>query len=125
MMGMMCRWWLIRCVGRDGMKWLFLVLVFFFEDILAISRFSPSQSFNIIGIKSVISAINKPKLFVPHETYNHVTQIDLRKLTNLGIKGLIFDKDNTLTEPYKDLLDSQIVEFLHKANKVKSGEIHS
>lgn len=84
----------------------------------AISRFLPSQSFNLIGMKSFFSALRNPSLFLPHETYNHVTEINLLNLKKSGIKGLIFDKDNTLTEPYRNEVPQRINSFLRVAMKV-------
>jgi hypothetical protein len=85
---------------------------------LAMSRFSLSQSFNLIGIKSFLTSLSQPELFIPNGIYDHVTKIPLLELKKLGIKGLIFDKDNTLTEPYKVSLNSDIEKFLRRANKV-------
>jgi phosphatidylglycerophosphatase GEP4 len=85
---------------------------------MAMSRFSLSQSFNLIGIKSFLTSLSQPELFIPNGIYDHVTKIPLLELKKLGIKGLIFDKDNTLTEPYKVSLNSDIEKFLRRANKV-------
>jgi phosphatidylglycerophosphatase GEP4 len=42
------------------------------------------------------------KLAVPHLSIKNICEIDPRVLKEMGFKGIIFDKDNTLTIPYSN-----------------------
>ena len=105
-------------------KFLLLICVLFVDVTLSrISPLSASQSFNFIGLKYFFrSLLLEPQLFLPNESLTDVTQINLNHLKKLGIQGLIFDKDNTLTEPYRDTVQPHIYQFLKEANKVR---VHS
>ena len=41
-----------------------------------------------------------PELSVPHVSVPDIRWVDWRALRAAGFKGCVFDKDNTLTEPY-------------------------
>ena len=47
----------------------------------------------------------QPSLAVPHIRVPHVGCVDWTELKAAGIRGVAFDKDNTLTAPYSDELD--------------------
>ena len=60
------------------------------------------QYFNQAGIRTFLGTLlwNR-RNFTPHIRAKSVAHINYAKLANCGIKYLVFDKDNTLTEPYK------------------------
>jgi hypothetical protein len=101
-----------------------------------ISRFSLSQSINYIGIKSFLSSfssslspslsshsLNFQEYFQPNQIKKTVTEINLKELEEKGIKGIILDKDNTLTHPYHTEITTEIQEFLKEAKKVKINSL--
>ena len=49
----------------------------------------------------VSTLLRNRSYFVPHVQTRSVVDINWKKLNDVGIKYLIFDKDNTLTAPYK------------------------
>ena len=59
------------------------------------------QSINIEGIVYFpLARFFRKSLAVPHFSVKDITKIDPEKLKQAGFKGLVFDKDNTLTAPY-------------------------
>ncbi|EQC36208.1 HAD superfamily (subfamily IIIA) phosphatase [Saprolegnia diclina VS20] len=60
------------------------------------------KGLNVSGVTQFVSAVLKsPKLLVPHLSVKDINDIPFAKLHALGFKGVVFDKDNTLTVPYK------------------------
>lgn len=47
----------------------------------------------------------------------HVTNIDLKELKNKGIKGLIFDLDNTIMAPHTGVLTEDVEQWLKEVEK--------
>jgi len=59
------------------------------------------QRINIEGIVSSVSVVVKDRQFVlPHVSVKDLRYIDWEVLKRKGFKGVVFDKDNTLTAPY-------------------------
>lgn len=59
------------------------------------------QRFNIEGIVSSAAVISKDRhLALPHVVVPDVRYIDWGELQRRGFKGVVFDKDNTITAPY-------------------------
>ncbi|XP_020589352.1 uncharacterized protein LOC110030780 [Phalaenopsis equestris] len=59
------------------------------------------QSLNMAGVASFLSvATRKPHLALPHLSVPDFRWIDWSELERLGFRGVVFDKDNTLTAPY-------------------------
>ena len=65
------------------------------------SGFVFGQYFNWQGIRMFwTTLLFNRRAFIPHVRAHSVADIDYRKLHAAGIRYVIFDKDNTLTEPY-------------------------
>ncbi|KAJ4885012.1 haloacid dehalogenase (HAD) superfamily protein [Raphanus sativus] len=59
------------------------------------------QRINVEGIVSSVSVIVKDRhLVLPHVSVRDLRYIDWGELKRKGFKGVVFDKDNTLTAPY-------------------------
>ena len=59
------------------------------------------QRINLEGIGSSIGIIAKDKhLVMPHVAVPDIRYIDWAELKRRGFKGVVFDKDNTITAPY-------------------------
>lgn len=59
------------------------------------------QRINLEGILSSTMVILKdPKLALPHISVPDIRYIDWAELRRKGFKGVVFDKDNTITAPY-------------------------
>ncbi|KAL9224262.1 hypothetical protein vseg_000318 [Gypsophila vaccaria] len=59
------------------------------------------QRFNVEGIICSINVLTKDRhLLLPHLEVPDIRYIDWVELNRRGFKGVIFDKDNTLTKPY-------------------------
>ncbi len=60
-----------------------------------------SQSFNLDAVMYFPWArFVRKSLAIPHFSVKDISKIDSEKLKSYGFKGLVFDKDNTLTAPY-------------------------
>lgn len=64
------------------------------------------QIVNWPGIVTAIKVLvcRQKSLLIPHLTVMNINEIDFDWLKANGIKGVVFDKDNCLTEPYSDEL---------------------
>lgn len=59
------------------------------------------QRINVEGIVSSVSVVVKDRhLVLPHVSVKDLRYIDWGELKRKGFKGVVFDKDNTLTAPY-------------------------
>lgn len=59
------------------------------------------QRINLEGIASSIGIISKDKhILIPHISVPDIRYIDWGELKKRGFKGVVFDKDNTITVPY-------------------------
>ncbi|KAL5720377.1 phosphatidylglycerophosphatase [Ranunculus cassubicifolius] len=59
------------------------------------------QSFNLEGIQSAVAVITRDRhLAIPHLSVKDIRWIDWVELEKKGFKGVVFDKDNTITVPY-------------------------
>ncbi|KAG9439209.1 hypothetical protein H6P81_019374 [Aristolochia fimbriata] len=64
---------------------------------------SASQRFNLEGIFSTFSVVfgrNNAHLALPNLTVPDIRRIDWDQLRRVGFRGVVFDKDNTLTLPF-------------------------
>ncbi|URE29837.1 hypothetical protein MUK42_12909 [Musa troglodytarum] len=62
---------------------------------------SLGQLFNREGAASLLSvAASEPRLALPHLSVPDIRWVDWPALRRLGFRGVVFDKDNTLTAPY-------------------------
>ena len=60
------------------------------------------QSINFDGIYYLAKLLRRPRFLLPHIYTENISKVNFRNLKESGIKGVIFDKDNTLTAPYID-----------------------
>ncbi|KAK6141209.1 hypothetical protein DH2020_025052 [Rehmannia glutinosa] len=59
------------------------------------------QRINLEGIACSIGILSKDNhLVIPHVTVPDIRYIDWAELKKRGFKGVVFDKDNTITVPY-------------------------
>ncbi len=62
-----------------------------------------SQSFNSDAFKSTLKILfHDHTPAIPHFAIADIREISPRKLKEQGVQGVIFDKDNTITAPYKN-----------------------
>ncbi|KAI9293234.1 HAD-superfamily phosphatase [Neoconidiobolus thromboides FSU 785] len=67
------------------------------------------QSFNFEAVKNVFYLF-KPSYFKPKLIVENFAEINFHSLKQQGIKRLVFDKDNCITEPYCDDIYSKYTE---------------
>ncbi|KAL8151465.1 hypothetical protein V2J09_021273 [Rumex salicifolius] len=59
------------------------------------------QRFNPEGIFSSVKVVTKePQMALPHASVPDIRWIDWSELQKRGFRGVVFDKDNTITVPY-------------------------
>ncbi|CAM9698941.1 unnamed protein product [Laminaria digitata] len=81
------------------------------------------QSFNAQAVSSMARVARHPTLAVPHLSVEHIGQLDFEGLRAMGCKGVIFDKDNTLTAPYADEAHPLVEEGLRRCMEVFEGRV--
>ncbi|KAF3793384.1 Uncharacterized protein EJ110_NYTH09353 [Nymphaea thermarum] len=82
------------------------------------------QSFNSAGIASSVSVfLRDHHLALPHLSVRDVRSIDWRDLKGRGFKGVVFDKDNTLTAPYSNFLWPSLSNSLDDCKLVFQGNV--
>lgn len=59
-----------------------------------------------------LDALNVLTFLKPHAIYTDITDITPAALTELGVKGLIFDLDNTLVPPHTNELQPRVARWL-------------
>lgn len=71
------------------------------------------QSINWPAIRTTARVLfGQPSLAVPHVDLRDIRDIDFARLRSAGCEGVVFDKDNTLTAPYKDEVDARLARAL-------------
>jgi len=63
------------------------------------------QSLNWDAMRVLAKVAKSPGLAVPHISVPHIGHVDWPALREAGVRGVVFDKDNTLTAPYVNSLD--------------------
>ncbi|XP_062223672.1 phosphatidylglycerophosphate phosphatase 1, chloroplastic/mitochondrial-like [Phragmites australis] len=59
------------------------------------------QRLNPAGVAAVAAvAASEPRLALPHVSLQDIRWLDWAELRHAGFRGVVFDKDNTLTAPY-------------------------
>eukprot|EP00026_Physarum_polycephalum_P015134 Phypoly_transcript_15756.p1 GENE.Phypoly_transcript_15756~~Phypoly_transcript_15756.p1 ORF type:complete len:217 (+),score=26.30 Phypoly_transcript_15756:80-730(+) len=58
------------------------------------------QSFNSNALGYLVRVLRNKSLVIPHFSTRDISYISFTNLKKAGIKGIVFDKDNTLTAPY-------------------------
>jgi len=65
----------------------------------------------------------RKSLAIPHFSVKNISKISPEKLKEQGFKGLIFDKDNTLTAPYVNEIYPTIIEAFQQYQQVYKNNI--
>ncbi|XP_022930682.1 uncharacterized protein LOC111437079 isoform X1 [Cucurbita moschata] len=77
------------------------------------------QRLNIEGIVSSAAVITKDRhLALPHVVVPDVSYIDWAELQRRGFKGVVFDKDNTITAPYSETIWAPLKSSLEQCKSV-------
>ncbi len=77
-----------------------------------------SQSLNWEALVYTPVVIFRPRLLIPHFVIPDIGGVNPESLKKLGIRGVIFDKDNTLTDPYDDKVRPQLMDCLADYRRV-------
>ena len=82
------------------------------------------QRFNFEGIVSSTMVVVKDRqLALPHVSVPDIRHIDWVELHRRGFKGVVFDKDNTLTAPYSLKLWGPLGSSLEQCKSVFGADI--
>ena len=60
---------------------------------------------------------------MPHIGVQTIASLDWASLHKAGFKGCVFDKDNTLTEPYAHVVAPQLASSLEDCKKQFKGKV--
>jgi phosphatidylglycerophosphatase GEP4 len=112
---------------HDRVKVIIIIFIFSLNNIVitsmsSFSRFSLNQSMNIPAIRQSLLLFNKPSLAIPHIELDNLNDLDIKYLKSKGIKYLIFDKDQTLSNTYSDHFHPNVISII---NKLKSDDTFS
>ncbi|OAY63147.1 Phosphatidylglycerophosphatase GEP4, mitochondrial, partial [Ananas comosus] len=78
-------------------------------------RRAAGQSFNLgRAAAAAAAAAREPRLALPHLAAPDIGWVDWAALRRLGFRGVVFDKDNTLTAPYAPALWPPLVPALRR-----------
>jgi phosphatidylglycerophosphatase GEP4 len=75
------------------------------------------QAINVSAILGSMKLVLRPSLGVPSMSIRSLDELDFERLKNNGIKYLVFDKDNTLSIAYADVLHESAQSTVAKATK--------
>ncbi|ETW01985.1 HAD phosphatase, family IIIA, variant 2 [Aphanomyces invadans] len=77
------------------------------------------KGINLHGVSSFIHAVTRsPKLLVPHLSVKDLNDIPFAQLHAMGFKGIVFDKDNTLTVPHAYEIVPHIQDALRNSQRI-------
>ena len=62
------------------------------------------QAINTKALLTLASVLRKPGLMVPHVSVATISDVNYQALKDQGIAAVMFDKDNTMTAPYSNVL---------------------
>lgn len=89
---------------------------------MPLSRFSLNQAINVAAIRYIGVCIANPRVLLPKQHLPSVSRIDFQHLHDIGIRYIIFDKDNTLTLAYKDEYHPSIVHSIASVRNIFAGK---
>ncbi|EIE24037.1 HAD-superfamily phosphatase, partial [Coccomyxa subellipsoidea C-169] len=82
------------------------------------------QSFNLVGICLFMRVLfGKNEWALPHVSVPSIAWVDWEALRKAGFEGCVFDKDNTLTEPYADEVAPQLLPSLRRCQQAFGGRL--
>eukprot|EP00891_Asterochloris_glomerata_P009759 jgi/Astpho2/9759/Aster-03736 len=97
-----------RCLQKKKMKW--------WQQL--------GQSFNADGIRLFLYILaGHEALAVPHISVPDIRWIDWHALRAVGFKGCVFDKDNTMTEPYILSVHPPLQRSMQQCQEAFSGHL--
>jgi len=76
------------------------------------------QNLNVPALLSLGRVIVQPSIAIPHISVPHISYLNFQTLFNIGIRAVVFDKDNTLTAPYVDEVHPLAKDGLERCRKV-------
>lgn len=81
------------------------------------------QNFNAAGVSLFFQLLyGNQSLAIPHISVTDIRSINWEAMKTAGFKGLVFDKDNTLSEPFATVIDPRLANSLAKALEVFEGK---
>ncbi|CAN0023714.1 unnamed protein product, partial [Heterosigma akashiwo] len=75
------------------------------------------QSINVPAILSLGRVVVNPSIAIPHISVPHISYLNFQALHDIGIRAIVFDKDNTLTAPYVDEIHEWTAPGLEECRK--------
>ncbi|KAF6175078.1 hypothetical protein GIB67_038991 [Kingdonia uniflora] len=83
-----------------------------------------NQCFNWEGITAAVSVVTKDRhLALPHIAVRDIRSIDWAEMERRGFRGVVFDKDNTITAPYSLSVWPPLVSNLEQCKSVFGDNI--
>ncbi|CAI5712284.1 unnamed protein product [Hyaloperonospora brassicae] len=77
------------------------------------------KGLNLSGVTEFCRVLTRcPHLLLPHVSVHDVTQVPFQTLRDRGFRGVIFDKDNTLTAPHQAEVARHLASSLAECRRV-------
>ncbi|MCO5607498.1 hypothetical protein L7F22_061694 [Adiantum nelumboides] len=100
------------------------------EELVKSRTLSPSmlsklgQMLNPAGIASAAHVVlREPQIALPHVEVSDICSIDWNALRLSGFKGVVLDKDNTITAPYVQSIWPSLASSLNDCKKAFEGRV--
>lgn len=86
--------------------------------------FTIRQAVNLPAVLAVGKVLTHPSKLCPKGRVVKLDETDIEALQKLGIRAVLFDKDNTLTLPYcNEWYDERTKQFVSKCTKMFPGKV--
>lgn len=76
------------------------------------------QAVNVEGIRYGLKSLLAPSVFIPNMEVRAVSDLSLDHLVGLGVRAIVFDKDNTLTVPFENQFPDHIARWMADCRQV-------
>mmetsp|Transcript_5775 Transcript_5775/g.13849 ORF Transcript_5775/g.13849 Transcript_5775/m.13849 type:complete len:243 (-) Transcript_5775:464-1192(-) len=77
------------------------------------------QSLNTKALATLAYVLRHPTILVPHVSVANVSELNYRAMKErAGVKAVVFDKDNTLTAPYGNVIHKDAAKGLESAKEI-------
>jgi len=81
------------------------------------------QSLNTKALITLAYVLRNPRCLIPHVSVSNVSEIDYKAMKECaGIRAVVFDKDNTLTAPYVNVIHPDAAKGLENAKEIFGSE---
>ena len=108
----------MRVTFYEWLKFILFVVAISFSKSMVLKPFYFKQFFNNKSLFSILKVLSNPYLMLPTISVRSLNDLNLNTLKKRGVRGIIFDKDNTLTITYQNTLHSSVTKVINECKQV-------